>query len=379
MEAARVRVAFYAPMKPPDDPVPSGDRLMSRQLQVALAAAGCDVRLASRCRSFSKQPSHAAFAAIKAAAATEVERLLAEYDAAATTEWRPQAWFTYHPYYKAPDLIGPAVSQALAIPYLTAEASYAPKRDRGDWAPWQQPVGAAIRHAAVNICITARDREQIEGLAGRRGKVVELPAFLVALPAVQNRPQPAHGRPMELIAVAMMRDGDKLESFRCLAAALKRLADRPWRLTVVGDGPARETVVRLFDGLAQGRVRWLGELGADAVSRALAESDVLVWPGVGEAYGLAYLEAAAHGVPVVALRTSGVPAVVEHGRTGLLADATGDAAANFACALAEIMQDEPLRLRLGQGADSFVRNERSLAMAAGVLRRVLDDVKQDGA
>jgi glycosyltransferase involved in cell wall biosynthesis len=135
-------------------------------------------------------------------------------------------------------------------------------------------------------------------------------------------------------------------------------------------------VVSLFETLPPDRVRWLGELGPDEVARALAESDIYVWPGIGEAYGLAYLEAAAHGVPVVALRTAGVPAVVEDQRTGLLADATGDATGSFASALCALMQDAQLQSRLSSAAVRFVRDERSLSMAAGVLGSVLADLER---
>src|SRR3546814_1683340 len=44
---------------------------------------------------------------------------------------RPQLWFTYHLYYKAPDWIGPKVARALRIPYVVAEASVAYKRASG--------------------------------------------------------------------------------------------------------------------------------------------------------------------------------------------------------------------------------------------------------
>ena len=46
-----MRVAFYAPLKPPDHPVPSGDRSMARLLIRALELAGHEVGLASRLRS----------------------------------------------------------------------------------------------------------------------------------------------------------------------------------------------------------------------------------------------------------------------------------------------------------------------------------------
>ena len=62
------------------------------------------------------------------------------------------------------------------------------------------------------------------------------------------------------------------------------------------------------------------------VARQLATSDIFVWPGTGEAYGIAYLEAQASGLPVVAQATAGVPTVVRHGVTGLLTAPQDDAA-----------------------------------------------------
>ena len=47
-----MRVAFYAPLKPPDHAVPSGDRRMARLLMAALERAGHRVILASRLRAF---------------------------------------------------------------------------------------------------------------------------------------------------------------------------------------------------------------------------------------------------------------------------------------------------------------------------------------
>ena len=46
-----MRVAFYAPLKPPDHPTPSGDRRMARLLMEALRAGGHVPVLASRFRS----------------------------------------------------------------------------------------------------------------------------------------------------------------------------------------------------------------------------------------------------------------------------------------------------------------------------------------
>src|ERR1041384_5756112 len=49
---SRMRIAFYAPLKPPDHPVPSGDREIARLFLAALRRAGHEPFLASRMRSF---------------------------------------------------------------------------------------------------------------------------------------------------------------------------------------------------------------------------------------------------------------------------------------------------------------------------------------
>ena len=49
-----MRIAFYAPLKAPDDPVLSGDRQIARGLIEALTLAGHEVRLASSFRSYDR-------------------------------------------------------------------------------------------------------------------------------------------------------------------------------------------------------------------------------------------------------------------------------------------------------------------------------------
>ena len=64
------------------------------------------------------------------------------------------------------------------------------------------------------------------------------------------------------------------------------------------------------------------------------EGGTYVWPGTGEAYGIAYMEAQAAGLPVVAQKTAGVPEVVKDGVTGTLT-AAGDASAFARCHCAD--------------------------------------------
>ncbi|QND41484.1 glycosyltransferase family 4 protein (plasmid) [Rhizobium leguminosarum bv. viciae] len=355
-----MRVAFYAPMKSPNHPVPSGDRLMARLLIRALELGGHQVDIASEFRTHASTPEAAA--ALEPAIGAELERLRLTWKSAP----RPELWFCYHPYYKSPDPLGPAISAEFAIPYVTAEASYAAKRDRTGWAASQKRVGEAIMQAAVNISFTERDQAGLSA-AFPRARLAGLKPFIDT--ALFEKVSPAPD-PRRLMTVAMMRAGDKVDSYVMLAKALRLIEDRPRTLAVIGDGPMRQEVQGLFAGLA-GRIEWLGERNAVEIAELLGHGGIYVWPGCGEAYGLAYLEAQAAGLPVVAQETAGVPAVVEAGVTGLLTP-DGDVTA-YAEAVAGLLDDRQRRDAMGQAARRFVLGQRSLVMAAQLLNGILRD------
>ncbi|MGO7167286.1 glycosyltransferase family 4 protein [Rhizobium leguminosarum] len=359
-----MRVAFYAPMKSPNHPVPSGDRLMARLLIRALELGGHQVDVASEFRTHASTPEAAA--ALEPVIGAELERLRLRWKSGP----RPELWFCYHPYYKSPDPFGPAISAEFAIPYVTAEASYAAKRDRTGWAASQKLVGEAIMRAAVNISFTERDQA---GLAAAfpQAHLAGLKPFIDT--TLFERVPPAPDL-LRLMTVAMMRAGDKMDSYAMLAKALRLIEDRPWTLAVIGDGPMRQEVQALFAGLPS--IEWLGERNAVEIAELLGRGGIYVWPGCGEAYGLAYLEAQAAGLPVVAQKTAGVPAVVEAGVTGLLTP-DGDVAA-YAEAVAALLDDRQRRDAMGQAARRFVLGERSLATAAQILNGILRDSAATG-
>ena len=126
-----MKVAFYAPMKPTDHPVPSGDRAMGQSLLRALRSAGHETFVASRFRSFDGRGNATRQERLQALGHRLAARLVRRLRHPAA---RPDLWFTYHLHHKAPDWLGPAVSHALDIPYVVAEASVAAKQSRGAWA-----------------------------------------------------------------------------------------------------------------------------------------------------------------------------------------------------------------------------------------------------
>ncbi len=146
---------------------------------------------------------------------------------------------------------------------------------------------------------------------------------------------------------------------------MKGWSDTPWTLSVVGDGPGRAEVISEFAGLPEKRIEWLGKKEPDEIPELLAGGGIYVWPGCGEAYGLAYLEAQAAGLPVIAQDTAGVPEVVRNGQTGILTP-PGDVEA-FASAIAHLLADDDRRRAMGETARRFVFEERSLEAAAAKL------------
>ena len=354
-----MRIAFYAPMKSPDHPVPSGDRLMARLLIRALGMAGHSVEVVSEFRIHAGSPEAAA--EVLAKADGELERLQRKW----RDEPKPELWFCYHPYYKSPDLFGPTIAAQFAIPYVTAEASYSRKRDGMGWAAFQKRVADAIRQAAINIAFTERDRKGLEDVFPK-ARIAEVRPFIETALFEAITPTPD---PQRLMTVAMMRAGDKMASYKMLAAALRTIEDRPWTLGIIGDGPLKTDVQALFAGFAPGRIDWLGQREPEEIADLLSTSGIYVWPGCGEAYGLAYLEAQAAGLPVVAQETAGVPAVVEADMTGLLTpDGNTEA---YARAIAGLLEERGRRDAMASAARRFVIDERSLAGASHQLDLIL--------
>lgn len=367
-------------MKSPTHGTPSGDRRVAGMYMEALARAGHRVELVSTFRSYDGAGDPARQEALRGQGVALGRGLAAQWQAAAPGD-RPDLWFTYHVYHKAPDWLGPEASAQLGIPYVIAEASHAPKQAQGKWSLGHQGAERAIRHARLLLCPTRDDVAGLLPLAAEPSRVVWLPPFLDAAPFASARAA-RHAHRQRLAAehridatvpwisiAAMMRPGDKLASFRALAATLARVVDLPWRLMVAGDGAARAEIEAAFAACVPGRATFLGTQRIEDVAALAAASDLCVWPAVNEAYGMALLEAAAAGIPVAACAVRGVPDVVLEGRTGLLA-APGDEA-GLAAHVRTLLGDPPRREALGAAAAAFVAGERSMDAAARRLNELL--------
>ncbi len=378
-----MRVAFYAPMKAPDHPVPSGDRAIARLFMAALAAAGREAELICHFSSRDGTGDPSRQARLRAVGTALADRLAARLRRR-PPHHRPAAWLTYHLYHKAPDWLGPAVCQQLRIPYLIAEASVAAKQAGGPWDIGFDAARQAVAAAQRIFLLNPNDAAGLTPHLAATAKIVPTAPFLDPTPyraaATQrsaNRRRLAHRHDLPagdtwLLAVAMMRPGDKQASYDLLSAALNDLPATGWQLLVVGDGAHRPEIISALQQAAKGRLHWLGAQSPEAMPEIYAACDIMVWPAVREAIGMALLEAQATGLPVIAGTAGGVAGIVEPGVSGLLTPA-GDVAA-FAAAIGHLLADRPLRDRMAAAAAAHVLRHHSLGAAATLLDRTLTEL-----
>jgi glycosyltransferase involved in cell wall biosynthesis len=92
----------------------------------------------------------------------------------------------------------------------------------------------------------------------------------------------------------------RLHAGKNLGAAIRLLPGREWHLALAGQGPAQAELAALAADLGVGdRVHFLGELPPEHVAQLLRALDVFVFPSLAETFGLAVVEAAQAGIPVV--------------------------------------------------------------------------------
>lgn len=145
-----------------------------------------------------------------------------------------------------------------------------------------------------------------------------------------------------------------------------------YRLDIVGDGPARDSLGRLADSLGiSDRVRMRGFMDRAALGRVYHEYDAFVSASTIETQGIVLLEAMAAGLPVVGVNALAVPELVIDGRDGLIVE-PGDESA-FAEAVVRLLGDQELRQRLGESGRHDVR-EHSLPTVVTRLEGIYQSV-----
>lgn len=146
---------------------------------------------------------------------------------------------------------------------------------------------------------------------------------------------------------------------------------------VVGTGPdlARLEALARTTGVTD-HVRFVGDIEDDQLPACYAAADLFLLPtreipleDEVEGFGIAYVEAAASGVPSIACGTGGVADAVRDGVTGLLVPP--DSPASVADAAIRLLSDPVLRTRLGAQARAAVERDLNWDRAAAEVTSIV--------
>jgi len=174
---------------------------------------------------------------------------------------------------------------------------------------------------------------------------VELPGLPVESRAVVRRRlgMPGAG-PVLLYVGRLAREKNLVLLLRAVRAAVPVAPEVI--LLLVGEGDEERPLRRLAAALdIADRVRFVGPVPHQAVGVWYRAADLFVFPSVSETQGLVVLEAMAHGLPVLAIRSIGTSDFIEDGSTGALSEDSED---DFVCRLIELLRDEAVRARYAE-------------------------------
>ncbi len=211
---------------------------------------------------------------------------------------------------------------------------------------FRQSERAALAHTDHVIATspsTARRLSSDYGVAAAR--------ITVALPGSEPKvraPRESDGT-VALLAVGSLV---RRKGYDVLVAALARVADLPWRLTVAGD-PTRDpkTAAALDADIRRlglgGRIVLAGAVSDAELEARHATADIFVLASRFEGYGMAFAAAIAHGLPVIGTTAGAIPETIPHGAGLLVPPDDVDA---LAAALRRLIGDTAERERLAQAA-----------------------------
>ena len=341
-----MKISFYCPLKPISHPTPSGDREIARGLHSFLSSRA-EVFVVSEFRSrlFFRSPLKILSWLIELIRA--YKRVRRE---------KPDVFFTYHLYYKAPDPINFLLAWWFRKPYFVFEGMYARQKSRrfGFWSGYIL-TKFALRYATRIFSDKTEDFEFLERWFP--GKSVYLPPSVDvsffssdALKKSAARNRFGVGEAPLIVTVAMLRPDRKTEGVEFLVRALAGIKqDFLW--LHVGGGACEEQVKKMSASLLGEKGRLLGQLSPLEIREVLSAADIFAFPGLDEGFGLVYVEAQAAGLPVVAFNNGGIPDAVKEEVTAFLTPVNDENA--YREAMLRLLNDSALRAKMGQEAVAY--------------------------
>jgi glycosyltransferase involved in cell wall biosynthesis len=216
------------------------------------------------------------------------------------------------------------------------------------WERWPLLKRKAVAEASFVVSVSRYTAElAFERNGAPQGFVLQIPP-VSSLEGIESGEEPVLDGAFRILSVSRLDPSQRYKGLDPLLEAVARLEGSPSAfLHVVGSGGDRS---RLEAKAAQlgiaARTRFWGELAPEALARAYQQAQVFALPSAREGFGIVYLEAMLHGVPVVGAAAGAVPELIWPGENGFLVP-PGDVAA-LRATLERLRKDPALATTLGQ-------------------------------
>jgi glycosyltransferase involved in cell wall biosynthesis len=157
-----------------------------------------------------------------------------------------------------------------------------------------------------------------------------------------------------LVTASRISEEKNIEFIVHGVAKLKKETDSPFKLLIIGDGPDMEKIKKLIIELdLSSQIILTGAVSPEKMNLYYNLGDIFVFASKSETQGLVILEAMSAGLPVAALRSSGIDDIVKNNVNGFK---TPENYEKWCGCIKEMIEDENLRSQLGSGALNCAQN-----------------------
>lgn len=153
-----------------------------------------------------------------------------------------------------------------------------------------------------------------------------------------------------LISISRLSKEKNIDFLLEAALILNESGNQKFKLLILGDGPERSRIENKIQDMGLGdKVLLLGSVAPDQIPAYCRSGDIFLFASRSETQGMVILEAMASGLPVVAVRSSGIDDIIENGVNGFK---TPPNKQQWCARIKQIMDDERVYKRLSENAKS---------------------------
>ena len=128
-----------------------------------------------------------------------------------------------------------------------------------------------------------------------------------------------YNKEIQIISVSNLVEGKGVDLNLQALGKLKKQGIQNWRYTIIGSGDQIKYLKKIIaENNLEDNVIFMGECTHQQVYGQLSKADIFCLPSYREAFGIAYLEAMAHGLLTIGVEGQGPSAFIAHEKTGFL-------------------------------------------------------------